>query len=179
MVEDIAERVLKISRTEALKKVEQKKNERTGFVITFNPALPSISSILQRHWRVMTKYPYLKEVFPSPPMVAFRRATNLKDKLVKARVPPPPAKREKRTLTGMKTCNKPGCETCPFVKPCKEFKSHFNNQTAKLNAALDCSSSNVVYCLLCNKNSCKQFYIGQTSQPLRDIFIDYKSSVRT
>ena len=66
------------------KKVVKKKNERTVFVVSYNPALPSISSILQRHWRVMTKDPYLKQVFPSPPMVAFRRAKNLKDKLVKA-----------------------------------------------------------------------------------------------
>ena len=49
----------------------------------------------------MTKDPYLKEVFPEPPMVAYRRAKNLRDKLVKAKLPPPPT-RKKRQLPGMK-----------------------------------------------------------------------------
>ena len=124
------------------------------------------------------KDPYLKEVFPSPPMVAFRRAQNLKDKLVKAKVPPPPSKREKRNLPGIKSCNKGLFETCPFVKQCKEFKSHFNKKSVKLNTALDCTSSNIVYCLLCNKSKCNQFYIGQTSQQLRERFSDHKSSVK-
>ena len=74
-IDDAISRVLKISRKEALKKIEKKKNDRPVFVLTFNPALPSVSHILQKHWRVMTTDPYLKKVFPSPPMVTFRRSS--------------------------------------------------------------------------------------------------------
>ena len=66
VVEDAIERVLKIPRKDALKKTTKKKTERTVFVISYNPALPSVSGILQKHWRVMTKDPYLRKVFPSP-----------------------------------------------------------------------------------------------------------------
>ena len=82
-VEDAISRVLKISRGEAIKKVEKVKNERPVFVLTYNPALPSVSQTLQKHWRVMMTDPYLKKVFPKPPMVAFRRTQNLRSKLIK------------------------------------------------------------------------------------------------
>ena len=67
-VEDAIKRVLEIPREEALKNHQRKKNERPVFVITYNPALPSVSRILTNHWRVMTKDPYLKKVIPSPPI---------------------------------------------------------------------------------------------------------------
>ena len=95
-IDDAIKRVLKLSRREALKKVEKRKNERPVFTVTYNPALPSVSNILKKHWRVMKSDPYLKKVFPFPPMVAFRRTTNLRNKLVKSKVPPPAPKRKKK-----------------------------------------------------------------------------------
>ena len=124
-IDDAISKVLKMDRRETLKKVMKKENDRPVFVMTFNPALPSVTSILKKHWGVMVDDPYLKTVFPKPPMVAFRRTTSLKKKLVKAKVPPPPT-REKRKLTGMKKCNKPSCETCPYVKSGNKFKSSLN-----------------------------------------------------
>ena len=48
-------RILKITRDEALKKVERMENDRPVFVITYNPALPSLSQILKKRWKVMIK----------------------------------------------------------------------------------------------------------------------------
>ena len=79
----------------------------------------------------------------------------------------------------MKPCNLKTCETCPFVKNCKNFKSPFNSTVITLNTTLDCSSMNVVYCLACNKDNCKQIYIGQTQRQLKERFGEHKTSVRT
>ena len=95
-IEDAKEKTLTMSRKEALKYNPQKENDRTIFVLTYNPALPSVSKILQKHWRVMVTDPNLKQVFPKPPMVAFRRPKNLRDKLIKAKLPKFPDLREKR-----------------------------------------------------------------------------------
>ena len=35
----------------------------------------------------MKQDPYLKQVFPQPPLVDYKRPANLKDKLVRAKVP--------------------------------------------------------------------------------------------
>ena len=42
----------------------------------------------QKHWRSMTLDSWMLEVFPEPPMVAFRRPTNLREKLICAKLPP-------------------------------------------------------------------------------------------
>ena len=112
-------------------------------------------------------------------MVAFRRTHNLKRKLVKAKVPPPPPKRKKREVPGMKKCNDPNCLACPFIKIGKEVKSPFNSTSVKINAALDCNSTNVVYGLFCNKENCRQLYIGQTQRQLKTRLAEHKTSIRT
>ena len=177
-VEDAISRVLKVSRMEAIKKVEKVKNERPVFVLTYNPALPSVSQSLQKHWRVMMTDPYLKKVFPKPPMVAFRRTQNLRSKLIKAKVPPPPPKRKKRDIHGMKKCNNPRCEACPFILAGKEVKSPFCATSVTINADLDCNSKNVIYGLFCDKNNCKQIYIGKTERTLKERLFEHKNSVR-
>ena len=111
-------------------------------------------------------------------MVAYRRAKNLKDKLIRAKVPPP-ITREKRKIIGMKPCNKNSCETCPFVRTGKKFKNPHNNSTYNINSSLDCTSRNVVYCLFCNKPGCGKIYVGETERELRERFSEHKTSVRT
>jgi len=77
-----------IPREVALKKVEKKeKPDRVIISISFNPQLPCISSIIQKHWRTMVQDPWMKEVFQNPPMVTYRRPPNLRDKLIQARIP--------------------------------------------------------------------------------------------
>ena len=68
-----------------------------------------IAKIVSRHWRTMKKDPYLAEVFPLPPLVAYKRPPNIKDKLIRAKVPEQPPLRPKRNLTGIKKCN-----NCPI-----------------------------------------------------------------
>ena len=141
-------------------------------------ALPSVSHILQKHWRVMKSDPYLKKVFPEPPMVAFRRTDNLRKKLIKAKVPPPPPKRKKREINGMKKCNHPRCESCPFILQGKDVQSPFCATSVKINASLDCNSKNVVYGIFCDKSNCKQCYIGETQRKLKERLSEHKNSVR-
>ena len=126
----------------------------------------------------MIKDPYLKEVFPAHPMVAYRRAKNLRDKLVKAKVPPPSI-RKKRQLNGMKPCNKSGCEVCPFVRRGCTMKIDLSNKSVKINSDVNCNSQNTVYCIFCNKPRCNQIYIGQSQRELKKRFSEHKTSVRT
>ena len=115
VINSAIERAKLISREKALEKVAPKKNERVIFALEFSPELPSISGIVKSAWRVMVRDPHLKKVFPEPPMLAWRRPKSLKDKLIKAKVPEL-VNRPVRDLHGMKKCNQPGCNTCPFVK---------------------------------------------------------------
>ena len=91
---------LETDRTEVLKKVVKKQNDRVTCALTFNPKLPSISKVLQKHWKTMTADKKRLKIFPKPPMVAFRQPPNLKSMLCRAKLPSD--KKQKRILLGMK-----------------------------------------------------------------------------
>ena len=84
------ERARNIPRLEALKKVvKSKTSERPVFVIHYDPRLPNVNSIINRHYRVMVQDQKLKEVFPEAPIIAYKRQKNIRDVLIRAKVPPP------------------------------------------------------------------------------------------
>ena len=89
IIDSAIERARNVPRNEALKKVNKEKtSSRPVFVMHFDPRLPSIPAIIQKHWRTMTQDPRLKEVFPAPPLVAYKRPQNIKEKLIRSKVPP-------------------------------------------------------------------------------------------
>merc|ERR1711867_388204 len=102
---------------------------------------------------------YLKEVFPYPPMLAYKRNNNLKNFLIGAKVYSNLNKTNKRMLNGMKRCNRQ-CPICPFVKEVKFIQSKSFNWFRRKN--LNCQSNNIVYMIECNLNKCKQRYIGDS-----------------
>ena len=90
IINSAIQRALNITRHDALKKVEKSKNERVTFAITYHLQLPSISSILNKHWKTMTKDPRITritKIFQKPPMVALKQPSNLKKMLCHAELP--------------------------------------------------------------------------------------------
>ena len=110
MINSAIEKARNIPRTKALERVKKSKtSNRPVFVITFDPRLPSISGIIQKHWRTMKADPHLAETFPLPPLVAYKRPANIRDKLIRSKVPPKAPLRPKRETPGMVPCN-----NCPI-----------------------------------------------------------------
>ena len=53
------------------------------------------------------------EVFPKPPLVAYRRPRNLGDMLVRAKLPDRKPQRPRREVTGKRKCQ--NCPICPLA----------------------------------------------------------------
>ena len=175
LINSAIERARQIPRKEALKKVvRNKESQRPVFVISFDPRLPSISKIISRHWRTMKQDPYLAQVFPQPPLVAYKRPANIKDKLVRAKVPDPSPPRSRRVLNGMKKCHR--CPICPFVKTGQILKSAQSDYKAEINQSVDCQTKNVVYLLGCKR--CQTQYVGETNRSLQSRFSEHFGYVR-
>ena len=114
IIKTAIDRARNIPRDVALQKVVRKSDSRRQvFVLTYDPRLPSANQIVKKHWRVMVQDPVLREIFPLPPLIAYRRQKNVREFVIRAKVPPP-ATREKRVLPGMKRCGK--CVNCPYVQ---------------------------------------------------------------
>ena len=155
-----------IPRVEALKKVVRPKTtNRPVFVVRFDRRLPSVTQITRRHWRTMISDLYLAKVFPEPPLVAYTRPQTIRDKLIRAKVPPAKT-RPRRVIPGMHKCGK--CDICPYVKTEKLVKATYTNEIVHLHKQFDCQTSNLVYIVECTK--CKDQYIGQTGKTLEKRF---------
>ena len=108
-------------------------------------------------------------------LVAYKRPQNIRDKLIRSKVPPPPSRIPKRKTPGMKKCNK--CGVCPYIKEGKSIKATSTDYRVDVNSSVDCTSKNVIYLLGCNK--CPQQYIGETERMLKDRFSEHKGCVNS
>ena len=80
---------MKISRNIAIRKVVKPiLPKRPLAVVSWDSRLPPINTIQQKHWRVVALDPYLKQVVPEAPLVAYRRSKNVKEQLIRANLPP-------------------------------------------------------------------------------------------
>ena len=123
----------------------EEKARRPVFSVIYDPRLPALPSIVKKHWRTMVASdPHLKEVFPLPPLVAYKRPQNIRDKLVRSKIPTT-IPRPKRVIPGMSKCN--NCPICPFVKEGKVVKSTATNFNIEINRQVNCHTRNILYCI--------------------------------
>ena len=107
-------------------------------------------------------------------MTGFRRQKNIREYLIRAKIPNPIAERPKRNLKGMTKCGKQ-CSACPYIKEGRSIK--FNQSTWKINRRFNCSNYNIVYLIECNKDNCRQRYIGKSKRSLRNRLADHRGYV--
>ena len=168
---------MKIEWCEALKRVTKSNTENTVFVTTFHPNMPSIAKIIKKHHKVMCdESSRLKRCFPKPSMIAYRRSKNLRDLLIRAKVPP--QRNQRRILNGFRNCGEL-CHMCPFT-PDSTTKSHISyitKQNYTINSPMNCKSNGVVYKMMCKK--CPKFvYIGETGKAIKQRFSGHKTDAK-
>ena len=167
MVDSALQRAKKVPRKAALKKVVKKvQTKRPVFAVTYDPRLPSITNMQAKHWRSMvSRDKYLGDVYPSPPLTAFKRQPNIRSHIIRAAVSKGPSRYPQRNQRSMTKCNGQYCTACPFIKEGKEVK--INGESWRINRQLNCKSYNVVYAIICKKDNCKEAYIGETKHMLK------------
>ena len=173
------EKAKAVPRFQLLKPKNKKKtNNRPVFAVLYDPRLPSIPPCQAKHWRSMiSRDQHLKEVFPEPPLTGYRRQRNLRDILIRAKVPTKPKLYPQRNLKGMTKCNKPYCRTCPFIKEGKKIKIN-QKENWNINKAVNCNSNNIVYLIECTKENCtNNRYVGETKRNLRHRFGEHRGYV--
>ena len=113
MIEASIRRARPIPRTQAVNRVAKPNHtKRTVYTVTWDPRLPNLPRVFGKHWRSMTlSSPYIKEVFQEPPMVAYKRQTNISDIIIRVKVTPPPKNHPNRSINGMIICFK-SCVIC-------------------------------------------------------------------
>ena len=170
-----------IPRDIALKKVVKPSHQRRPIaVVSWDPRLPSIDAIQQKHYRSMTSLdPYLKEVYPEAPIIAYRRPKNIREYLIRAKLPPKNQINPTRHLKGMKKC-KMSCLICPYIQEGKDIKH--NGFKWNIITSVNCATYNSCYMLICIKEKCigkEQYYIGETERKLKDRICEHLGYINT
>ena len=131
----------------------------------------------------------LLKVFPKPPMVCFTRSRNIREKLVRARLPPVSSNLLTRNREdGFKRCNRSYCKLCPFTgkasqrgKVIKNVKISSTGQLLPIRGKLTCTTSNILYLITCHKGdrTCKDNpqYGGETGQMAYQRFAEHHGTV--
>ena len=172
------EKARKVPRIKAIKKTQNRAaKKRPVFALDYDPRLPGLQAIQAKHWRAMiAQDQYLEEVFPEPPLTAFRRQNNIRSLLIRAKVPEITKKYKKRHIRGMRKCGK-SCSACPYILEGKSIKIR-PGTTWKLTRSLSCENNNIIYLIQCNKEFCKESrYIGETGRPLKYRLADHRGYV--
>ena len=177
MLNSAIERARNVPRHIALRKVIKKEEiRRPVFALTYDPRLPSVQAIQAKHWRSMVSQdPYLHEVFSLPPLTAYKRQKNVRDHLVRAKVPGELRPYPERARRGMKKCGK-NCTACPFIKEAKSLK--IDGIEWKINQNLNCETFNCIYMIQCLKENCKMRYIGETRRILKFRLAEHRGYVK-
>ena len=120
--------------------------------------------------------PYMRDVSPEPPMIAYRRQRNISDFVIRAKVPLKSQNRPKRNKNGMKKGQKT-CVLCPYVKERKPMKGH--NFTWHLNSPLNWHTRNITCMIGCILPKCRQKYISESERSLRDKVSEHIGYIKT
>lgn len=174
LVENQIERVRRLKRSDLLEDGSRSSRldsqQQITLVIDYHPALLDVYKIL-RDLQILVEYSaVLKKVLPIVPLLSFRRAKNLKDYLVRAKLTP-----VKETIKGMNCCGGKRCQICKFVKVGSVFESSVEGRKFHINHSFDCNSTGVVYLFTCQ--ICKKQYVGSTITSFRARFNNHRSSL--
>ena len=179
LVDSAINKARAIPRNIALRKKPKKKiSERPVFAIKFDPRLPNIPNIQSRHWRAMVSQDkYLSDCFKAPPLIAFKKQKNIREYLIRAKVPEA-TRHEKRQIKGMFKCGS-NCTACPYITEGKSIT--YNKTKWNLNRTLNCNSYNIIYLIECKKDRCKRNenyrYVGETKRPLKYRLADHRGYI--
>ena len=145
--------------------ISEKKDPQLIFVCNWHPNLSTLPVILKKHFHILENDIITSKIFPSKPIVAYRRAKSIKNYVVKNKVSPTETK-----PTTTKPCGK--CKLCKNIWTCESVKNKKSNITFKINDGGTCQSKDLIYAARCKKHDL--IYVGQTGEKLCTRFAKHR-----
>ena len=136
---------------------------------SFNPEFQELGNLVRKNWDLLKRSAATKILAETKVVVGYRRPLNLKDLLVRARVPQiEEPKRKRPCCINCNKCSNTKCKFCPLLDKSGRIKSTFTGREYKSKKNVTCRSSNIIYCITCTR--CQKQYVGQTGNTLRERF---------
>ena len=152
------------------KRTKSKKPFSVNYVLTFNAISSTIKDTVSKYWHILSSDKTLNNVFQHPPLFTFKRATSLRDRLVKADMH---INKPKPIILGNFPCR--SCTSCANMKRTDIFHNSHTDKEYRIKSLITCNTSHVIYLLFC---PCNKQYIGQTSRKLKIRLNEHRSSIK-
>ena len=136
--------------------------------MTYHPFNTHIKRYLPQKFCILFTDQQTRDIFPQPPVVAYKRDLSLRDILVHS------TGSSSTEQPGSHTCQRPRCHTCEFITPLTEIQGP--KSTFTIRDHFTCMSENLVHCISCR--GCSHIYIGETGRSLRSRIGEHLRSVR-
>jgi hypothetical protein len=149
-------------------------------ILDFNPSNPDAKKVLEKNWNIINQCNQLQPLHNNSITVAYKRAPNLRDKLVRAKVhsmvPNLNQLAGRTTNTCMHTIRNP-CPYCPLLDTTSgKITSTVTKRTYSTPVGGSCGSNNLVYLVTCRK--CNQQYTGETGNSINIRFYGHLYDIR-
>ena len=132
-------RAIEVDRLTLLFNTKGKNEQGNGvnLVIDYHLALRCLYGIFRE---LLNWSDVLSKIIPKEPLICYRRPTNLKDNLVRAKL-----RKMENEVVGMFKCGGKRCKVCDSIVIGNTFKSSVCGRTFRINHHFKCDSLGVVY----------------------------------
>nr|XP_039263152.1 uncharacterized protein LOC120339139 [Styela clava] len=142
------------------------------FITNYHPNQPHFRKIFSDYQYILDNNARLKEIFPQPPKIAYRKCPTLRDRLVRAKLQPVISQ---KVQSGFYKCNRKACTTCKYSEETKISTGNVTGVHININERISCKSKNVIYLINCKK--CGMQYIGETGRSLKYRITEHLRSI--
>ena len=149
---------------------------------TLNPRNPNISKMIRDRWNIIENTEELQKIFPTKPLISFRRLPNLRDMITSNKFSYPSIKTINEISSLPPVCTRLAkCTYCPKLHKISSFMSTHTKpkhgcKNLPPNHRLTCEICNVIYLKHCTK--CNKQYIGDTYRPIRNRIYEHIASAK-
>ena len=153
------------------------KSEKVPLILTFNPMNPPIMGAILKRWEIAQVSEKGSVVFKDKPILAHRRCPNLRDKLMKAKLPSLATVINKDHKIREKTiCEHRNCPIPRIFNKREYFMSTTTSRSYKKYHIGNCTTLNLIYMLTCTQ--CNHQYVGQTKRQFKTRIAEHLADIR-
>ena len=151
-------------------------SNQSFLITTFHPSFRECTNIVSRNWDLLDRSSSTRPLMTLRIIKGNRRAKNLRDLLVRARLPrittqpSQPLSLQQRLRTTIPTrtittrCTRLYCRYCRIINRTGTITSPITRKQYNTCRNVTCHSNNIIYCLSCR--TCNKQYVGQTKRKL-------------
>ncbi|XP_067828955.1 uncharacterized protein [Heptranchias perlo] len=160
------------NRIDLLRRLTRDATNRVPFVVQYFPGAEKLRHVLRSLQHVIDDDEHLAKAIPTPPLLAFKQPPNLKQTIVRSKLP---SFQENSIHDTTQPCHGNLCKTYQIIDTDTTITRE--DTTHQVHGSYSCDSANVVYLIRCRKGCPRAWYIGETMQTLRQRMNGHRATI--